>query len=154
MFEFLKNLLSDDDPSKQDDNMSLQLAAASLLLEVSKSDYQQDDAELEKIRELMVNHFHLESGEIEAFMARAQEQGKDTTSLYPFTRYINDNCSNDEKFSLVKALWEVAAEDGRIDKYEEHVIRKIAELIYLPHREFIRAKLMVCDAMNISENNQ
>ena len=153
MFEFLKKLLSDD-AAKQDDSMSLQLAAASLLLEVSKSDYQQDDVELQKIRELMVERFHLENSEIEAFIARAQEQGQETTSLYPFTHYINENCSNDEKFSLVKALWEVAAEDGRIDKYEEHVIRKIAELVYLPHREFIRAKLMVCDAMNVSENNQ
>lgn len=152
MFEFLKNLLSDDDPAKRDDKMSMQLAAASLLLEVSKSDYQQDDVEVAKIRELMVERFHLESRDIEDFMARVDMRGRDLTSLHPFTRYINDHCNNEEKFSLVKALWEVAAEDGRIDKYEEHVVRKIAELIYLPHREFIRAKLMVCEAMNISDN--
>ena len=50
----------------------------------------------------------------------------------------------------MKALWEVAAEDGNIDKYEEHVIRKISELIYLPHKDFIRAKLMVCETLGLT----
>lgn len=150
MFEFIKNLLGEASNADGSDELSMELVAASLLIEVSKSDYKQEPAEVEKIRQLLMQHFHLSADEIEAFMEKAHESTQDSTSLYPFTRYINDNCNNAEKFQLVKALWEVAAEDGDIDKYEEHVIRKISELIYLPHKDFIRAKLMVCETLGLT----
>lgn len=141
MFEKLKQLFTGVDEDSKDTSMSLELAAAALLIEVSKSDYQQDPAEIEKIRELLVRCFSVSLADIEDFMATAKVLNKDSTSLYPFTRYINDNCNNIEKYELIVALWEVAIEDGRIDKYEDHLIRKISDLIYLPHTEFIRAKL-------------
>ncbi|CAA0108026.1 TerB family tellurite resistance protein [Zhongshania aliphaticivorans] len=141
MFEKLKQLFTGVDEDSKDTTMSLELAAAALLIEVSKSDYQQDPAEIEKIRELLVRCFSVSLADIEDFMATASALNKDSTSLYPFTRYINDNCNNLEKYELIVALWEVAIEDGNIDKYEDHLIRKISDLIYLPHTEFIRAKL-------------
>lgn len=141
MFEKLKQLFSGADEDSKDSAMSLELAAAALLIEVSKSDYQQDPAEIEKIRDLLVSRFSVSLADIEEFMATAAALNKDSTSLYPFTRYINDNCNNLEKYELIVALWEVAIEDGNIDKYEDHLIRKISDLIYLPHTEFIRAKL-------------
>ncbi|POP53105.1 TerB family tellurite resistance protein [Zhongshania marina] len=141
MFEKLKQLFSGADEDSKDSAMSLELAAAALLIEVSKSDYQQDPAEIEKIRGLLVSRFSVSLADIEEFMATAAALNKDSTSLYPFTRYINDNCNNLEKYELIVALWEVAIEDGNIDKYEDHLIRKISDLIYLPHTEFIRAKL-------------
>ncbi|WP_372860608.1 TerB family tellurite resistance protein [Spongiibacter sp.] len=151
MFDFLKKLLGDEQ-AENSETMSLELACASLLIEVSKSDYKQEPAEVEKIHHLLIQHFHLSDDDIDNFMARAHRQNQDSTSLYPFTRYINDNCNNEEKFRLVKALWEVAAEDGEIDKYEEHLIRKIADLIYLPHRDFIRAKLQVCSSLDSDQS--
>ena len=141
MIETLKQLFSGADEDSKDSAMSLELAAAALLIEVSKSDYQQDPAEIEKIRDLLVSRFSVSLADIEEFMATAAALNKDSTSLYPFTRYINDNCNNLEKYELIVALWEVAIEDGNIDKYEDHLIRKISDLIYLPHTEFIRAKL-------------
>ncbi len=142
MFEKLKQLFADvDDASKE--KMTLELVTAALLLEVSKADFQEDPAEIDKIRDILVQHFSVSLGDINAFIDEARSTASDSTSLYPFTRYINDNCNNIEKYQLVLALWEVALEDGRIDKYEDHLIRKISDLIYLPHSEFIRAKLSV-----------
>jgi uncharacterized tellurite resistance protein B-like protein len=49
--------------------------------------------------------------------------------------------SEEEKFSVVTALWQIAlAEDG-IDVMEEHSIRKTSDLLYLSHSRFIEAKL-------------
>lgn len=146
MFDVLKKLFTNSEsPAKEE--MTLAMAAGALLLEVSKADYQQDPEEVEKVRALLKQHFDVGLDEMEAFMVKAGKACDDSTALYPFTRYINDNCSNVEKYQLVHSLWEVAAEDGVISKYEEHVIRKIADLIYLPHREFIRAKLSVTEQL-------
>ncbi|MBB5187365.1 MULTISPECIES: TerB family tellurite resistance protein [Zhongshania] len=143
MFEKLMQLFTVTDDSTADDKMTLELVTAALLLEVSKADFQEDPAEIDKIRTILLQHFSVSLGDINAFIDQARNTSADSTSLYPFTRYINDNCNNIEKYQLVLALWDVALEDGRIDKYEDHLIRKIADLIYLPHSEFIRAKLSV-----------
>lgn len=143
MFEKLMQLFTVTDDSTGDDKMTLELVTAALLLEVSKADFQEDPTEIDKIRTILLQHFSVSLGDINAFIDQARNTSADSTSLYPFTRYINDNCNNIEKYQLVLALWDVALEDGRIDKYEDHLIRKIADLIYLPHSEFIRAKLSV-----------
>ncbi|MBD2858500.1 TerB family tellurite resistance protein [Spongiibacter sp. KMU-158] len=145
MFDVIKKFFSADEAPEE--SMSLALAAGALLMEVSKADYSQDASEVDKIRELLVQHYQISLQEIEGFIASVQGTASDSTALYPFTRYINDNCSIEEKYQLVHALWTVAAEDGVICKYEEHLIRKISDLIYLPHREFIRAKLDVTDSL-------
>lgn len=141
MLEFLKQLFGAEGGNTEE--ITAELAAAALLLEVSKSDYEQHDHELAKIRALMSQRYGIDTEGLDEFMLRAEAKSADSTSLYPFTRYINDNCTNEEKYALVKALWEVAAVDEVIDKYEEHLIRKISDLIYLPHTDYIRAKLSV-----------
>ena len=141
MLDFLKQLFNTADGGADSEEITAELAAAALLLEVSKSDYEQHDHELEKIRSLMEQRYGIAPAALDEFMLQAAAKSADSTSLYPFTRYINDNCTNEEKFALVKALWEVAAVDAVIDKYEEHLIRKISDLIYLPHTDYIRAKL-------------
>jgi uncharacterized tellurite resistance protein B-like protein len=37
-------------------------------------------------------------------------------------------------------LWQLAYADQTIDKFEEHLIRKLAELLHVPHKHFIQAK--------------
>ena len=38
-------------------------------------------------------------------------------------------------------LWDVTFTDGVVDKYEDYTIRKIAELLYVKHKDFIKSKL-------------
>lgn len=148
MFELLRKMLGSDAPDEAE-TMTLEKAAGALLIEVSKSDYDQDPAEVEKIRDLLSRHFSVSLDDMEGFMKDVEDHSHQGTSLYPYTRFINDNCSNEEKYLLIKSLWEVAAEDGRIDKYEDYVIRKVSDLIYLPHSDFIRAKLEVTKAAGL-----
>jgi uncharacterized tellurite resistance protein B-like protein len=61
-------------------------------------------------------------------------------SLYEFIGVINRECGPEQKMRLLEDLWRVAFADGRIDKYEDHRIRRIAELLHMPHRAFIRSK--------------
>jgi uncharacterized tellurite resistance protein B-like protein len=65
----------------------------------------------------------------------------EATSLYEFTRIINDHYSAQQKVQLIGAMWAVAFADGNLDKYEEALIRQVAELTYVPHQDYIRCKL-------------
>lgn len=128
-----------DDHSPRD----LQLAAAALLVELGKADYQTGDAEQNAVIDAIRRRSGLRDDELTALIADAQKSSAQSTSLYEFTSLINRHYSVEEKYALVLELWRIAAADGEIHKYEDHLIRKIADLIYVPHSDFIRAKLQV-----------
>lgn len=126
-----------------DPERRLRLTTAALLLEVASADFKEADQELDAITGVLREQFALADDDVEGLLDMAKAEQRDATSLYQFTRLINDHCSEREKFALILNLWKVAAADGDIDKYEDHLIRKLAELLYVPHSEFIRAKLAV-----------
>lgn len=127
----------------RDEASQLQLAAAALLIELSCADYRQDPEEQQAIESALIKSFGLDQPQLQQLVELAESQQQQATSLYQFTHLIKDHYTPKQRFDLVKALWEVAVADGEISKYEDHLIRKIADLIYLPHSEFIRAKLEV-----------
>jgi uncharacterized tellurite resistance protein B-like protein len=67
----------------------------------------------------------------------------ESTSLYEYTRLINDSCSYQDKLNLVNSLWKIAFADNSLDKYEEHLIRKISDLLHVSHSDFIKEKIKV-----------
>lgn len=137
------SLSNSKNASDEGQESALQLAAAALLIELSRADYQQDRSEQISIENALQECFKLEPAQLEQLIALAEEENKDATSLYQFTSLIKDNYSSEQRFKLVKMLWQVALADGEISKYEDHLIRKVADLIYLSHSQFIRAKLEV-----------
>ena len=126
-----------------DPQQRLQLAAAALLIELSRADYQQDREEQIAIEAALKKSFSITDEQLAVLIELAEEENQQATSLYEFTKLVKDNYSAEQRFELIKMLWEVAIADGEISKYEDQLIRKIADLIYLPHSDFIRAKLAV-----------
>ncbi|GAL19201.1 TerB family tellurite resistance protein [Vibrio maritimus] len=138
-----KQLIEGDDLSKAQ-GVSPNLAIASLLCEVSKADYQVDAEEEKAKRQLVVRMLGLTDAEAVTLLDQAQEQAQNSASLYDFTSSLRE-LSQERRFELIKAMWEVANADGVIDPLEDSVIRKVAELLYVDHSEFIRAKIQVVD---------
>lgn len=120
-----------------------QLAMAALLVEVALADNHFDPAEREHLLVLLERKFALPTEEQSALAELAKAEAADATSLHQFTQLVNRECSHAEKFALIKAMWELAYADGHLDKYEEYVVRKVADLIHVSHSEFIRAKSLV-----------
>ena len=120
-----------------------QLAVAALLVEVAMADHQFSEAELQNIGAILKRKFTLSPDELDELISLAKHETNHATSLHQFTQLINQYCNQEEKFNLMKAMWEMAYADGDLDKYEDYIIRKIADLIYVPHTEFIRAKSLV-----------
>ncbi len=119
----------------------IQLAAAALLIEVSNSDFNLDETELDTITAVLRDTYQLDPVALDSLVKLANEEVDNASSLYQFTRLINDHYSYAQKIQLLDSMWQVAFADGRLDRYEEHVIRKVAELVYLSHSDYIRLKL-------------
>ena len=118
------------------------LAIASLLCEVAAADTQiQQDEEKAKIT-LLSQLLNVTEQQAEDLIVQAKQNIKDSVSLYDFTTQLRQ-LEQSDRFELIKAMWQVAYADGEIDPLEDSVIRKVSELLYVDHSEFIRAKLSV-----------
>lgn len=119
----------------------MHLAAAALLIETARADFTQDGKEEAALALLLTKNLNLKPADVQQLIEQAGSQVDEATSLYEFTREINDHYSAGEKLKLIEMMWKVAYADGRLDKYEEHLIRQVAELTYVPHQDYIRCKL-------------
>ncbi len=135
----LSELLPQTEPPTEPDALR-QLAAAALMIEVATIDEHFDAQELATLKAELQRQFTVDGQALDDMIDLARSESRDATSLYQFTRAINDEFSNQEKLSLMTGMWRIAYADGQLDKYEEHLIRRIADLIHLPHSQFIRAK--------------
>ena len=116
-------------------------ACIALLLETSMADNLLDESEIKTLKATLINDFKLEETEIDELIEISKKNVDDSTSLYDFTRDINDNFDAKERFKLIESMWKIAYADGNIDKFEEHIIRKVSNLIYVSHSDFIKAKI-------------
>ncbi len=140
MFDRLKTLLTSIEITDQPTDDPTPLAAAMLLFEVAWADHEILTTEIESMVSALTHLFGIKESAARALTDRAIETHETETSIYPFTRSINEALSIEEKQQLITTLWRLALADQIVDKYEEHAIRRIADLLYVPHRDFIRAK--------------
>ena len=119
----------------------LQLAAAVLLVEVMRSDSQTTDEERAAVLSALKRRFELAAGELDALMQRAEHTAREAHDFHSFTSRINDALDHAQKVLLIEHLWEVAYADEQLSAHEHHVIRKIADLLHVPHGAYISAKM-------------
>lgn len=117
------------------------LATAALLIEVSRADLEVKDEERAMVTESVARIFDLSPDETAELIRLAEEEVRSAVSLYQFTRLIDKDFSMDQKKQIVELLWRVAFADDEKDRYEEHLIRRIADLLHVSHDDFIQAKL-------------
>ena len=118
----------------------LELACAALMFEVARADFAVDEAEQRAVYDLLTAEFNLSPEEIESVTEEAANKADAATCLFEFTRAVNELASVDQKRALIGMMWRVAMADNALSRYEEHLIRKVADLLYLPHADFIQAK--------------
>lgn len=137
----LKALFTKDGGSAQtQEDRALELACAALMFEVARADFAIEEAEQQTVRALLMTQFALTPEEITTVTEKASEQVDAATCLFEFTRTLNDLASIKQKRALLAMMWRVAMADNELSRYEEHLIRKVADLLYVPHSDFIAAK--------------
>jgi uncharacterized tellurite resistance protein B-like protein len=119
---------------------TLQFAAAILLIEVARADFAEDMSEDHEIRELLKGFFSLTDEETAMLVEEAKSEADHAASLQAFTRRLHQELTVPEKHEIVEMLWKVALADEHLDKHEDHLIRKIAGLLYVSHGDLIRIR--------------
>lgn len=123
-----------------DREQAVKLATAALLAEVARADKVLDVRELATLRDSLREQFSLSEEETRLIVNEGISESEHSVSLQGFTRPLHEELNADEKSAIVDMLWRVAAADGELDKYEDALIAKIGELLYVPRSEVLRLK--------------
>ena len=121
----------------------IQLATALLLVEVARADYATDLTEDEEIVALLRTSFALDDAELALLVEEARAESDHSASLQAFTRTLHEQLSVSEKHRVIEMLWRVAFADLHLDKHEDHLVRKVAGLLYVSHGDMIRIRNQV-----------
>ena len=133
------------DPAERD--REIRYATAALLLEVAKADFEQDELERAVIIAMLRDTFELDNETIDQLVQMADSATRQAHDVFQFTQLVNEHYDYDNKTRLIENLWKVAYADGRLDRYEEQFIRKVAGLLHVAHSDFIKAKVDVLAAL-------
>ena len=119
---------------------ALHVATAALLLEMMRMDNSVTAEETATVTKALQTRFGLGAEEVETLMALAEEEARQATDYFQFTSLINKNFSTEQKIQVVEYLWQVAFADGHLDAHEQHFMRKITDLLYVSHADYVAAK--------------
>lgn len=126
-----------DEPSREH---GLQLATALLLVEITRADYSEDFVETEAVVGLLRSYFELSESEVDLLLEEAKAEADHSASLQAFTRRLHEALTLAEKHRIVEMLWRVALADEHLDKHEDHLVRKVAGLLYVSQSDLIRIR--------------
>ncbi len=142
---FERGLQENAGRDSSDHGNRVELAAAVLMVEISLADSAIGAEELAVIKTALVNHFSIDAEQVDELIDLARREVDLAVSLHEFTRMLNQNLAPVEKIRIIELLWKVAFADAVLDKYEEYYIRKIADLLYISHKDYIRTKHRVAE---------
>ena len=143
MIKKLKGLLLGEKPYADvaaDTDDRQQLALAALLVEMARADFDETQDEQNRIIDLLAGHFGLTSAESLQLLNRAREEADNAVCLFDFSRTLHQSLDEEQKRGVIRLLWEVALADNSIDKYEDYLVRKVADLLHVSPGDVLRIK--------------
>jgi len=123
------------------DSTALNEAIATLLIEAARVDDNTTEADIAEAKKSLKLLANINSEQADVLIGKVSLPKNRPTSYLPLTRTINQNLDYDQKCVLIGAMWAIAHSDSHIDPHEDHIIRKISDLIYVSHRDFIDQKI-------------
>ncbi len=143
----LGNEPSEKAVQEQEETEIINNACAALLIETALADKVFNEEELASMKQTLNKVYKVDEKDIEELINESKRKVSESTSLYEYTRLINDLCDYQDKIRIISNLWSIAFADQHLDKYEEYLIRKISDLLHVSHKDFIQQKLLVKEAL-------
>ena len=143
----LGNQPSDAENEEEKEKNIMNNACAALLIETALADKVFNTEEIDSMKKTLREVYEIDEKDLDELISESEKKVSESTSLYEYTRLINDLCDYQDKLKLINNLWTIAFADKHLDKYEEFLIRKISDLLYVSHSDFIQQKLSVKESL-------
>jgi uncharacterized tellurite resistance protein B-like protein len=129
--------------SKINQPHKLHVATCAILLEMAKVDGEFSESERNNIVAIFQDNYKLTAEEISSLIETSEKELEKSIDLWHFTKQVDKNYTPVEKINIIETIWQVAYADGKLDKHEDYLIHKLSELLNIPHKHMIEAKMKV-----------
>ena len=129
-----------DKTDSEDRAAALRLATAVLMIDVARADHVFEEAEFNRVLQLVETHFELEPEDAAELVNLASDKADDLISAYEFTSVLHKHLDDEEKTRIIGMLWQIAYADGELDKYEDSLVLKISDLLHVNRARVMRLK--------------
>jgi uncharacterized tellurite resistance protein B-like protein len=119
---------------------ALRLATAVLMVDVARADYVFEESEFDSVLKLVEVHFGLSPEQAAELVILAGDEADELVEVHRFTKLLHEHLSDEEKARIVSLLWQIAYADGRLDKYEDSLVLKISDLLYVSRGKVMQLK--------------
>ncbi|MDC0141285.1 TerB family tellurite resistance protein [Gammaproteobacteria bacterium] len=147
MINKIKDLITKfgkEEEIQEESNLTLlNNSCAALLVEIAFADKDFDETEKASLKQSLIEAYAIDESDIEEIIRDAEDTVSESTSLYGYTSIVNTEFQYEDKLKLLRNLWKIAYADGYLDKYEEHLLRKVSDLIHISHSDYISIKLEI-----------
>ena len=143
----LGNQPSDVENQEEKEKNIINNACAALLIETALADKVFNVEEIDSMKRTLREVYEIDEKDLDELISESEKKVSESTSLYEYTRLINDLCNYQDKLKLINNLWTIAFADKHLDKYEEYIVRKISDLLHVSHSDFIQQKLNVKESL-------
>lgn len=136
-------------PEENEGDLIKWTCIAGLLARVAYSDLNVDESETTYIKTALNEFSHFDQKQSNKLTDLAIEEIK-TLAGQENHRYcyeLNELIDADQKFSLLKILFAVAASDGEVESVESEEIRHITKALLLEHKHYVAARATVLDSL-------
>ena len=148
MFDALRRLLRQPTQhSEEDEQLGLRQAVAALLYEMTRMDLEVRAEDLSAARGALSDLFGMTDDAGRDLLHQASEAANRLTSYHDAVSAINRHFDAHTKIRLVEHLWRVAYADSNLDLHEDHLARKISDLLYVPHVQSMLARQRVREGL-------
>lgn len=120
---------------------TLQLATAVLLIEVMQADADSTALEQDTVLKILKERFDLSDTEVAQLSELGHRTATAANDFHQFTSLINRELELSEKVRIIEYMWQVAYADSQISSHENHLMRRMADLLHLSHGDYVAAKM-------------
>ena len=140
---YFESFINQPTESIEEQTHAINLAVAAIMLEMVSMDEQITASEIKQLNNTLEKQLKLSTSEITELNRLARQELNNSVDYHQFTSLINSQFEMNKKIEIIEHLWKVAYADGKVNSHEEHFLRKISDLLFVPHSEFIKTKLRV-----------
>jgi uncharacterized tellurite resistance protein B-like protein len=119
------------------------VGAAALLIHAAVIDGNMTGKEREMLRALIKQRFELDDEATGELVEQATTAEHDAVDLYHFTSILNRMLDETGRRRFIEMLWEMVYADGRVSEFEDNLIWRVADLLFVPSRERIEIRRRV-----------
>lgn len=134
MFKTFADWFQTSSKSAEDKNaVSIELAGlvTALMVEAAAVDGQIGAAETQLIADCVSSQFDLADDEMTQILDHALDEADNRIELHSLISRLRNKSDYEERIGVIEMVWMVVLADGRLDKIERQLMRRLAGLLFV-----------------------